>query len=56
MVDESRWKVARRFASLLQGAIRNNGVPVLVGLVAGVLATAVLVEVVRFPSPVCGLS
>jgi len=56
-VEESRWNVASRFASLLHGAIRNNGVPVLaVGFVAGVLAIAALVELAKVPNPVCELS
>lgn len=44
--------MASRFASLLHGAMRNNGVPVLVGLVAGVLGMAALVELARLPNPV----
>jgi hypothetical protein len=53
-VEESRWNVARRFASLLQGDIFRRGVPVFVGFVDEDLGIGALVEEVREPTPTWG--
>jgi len=50
-VDESRWNVARRLASLLHGAILSNGVPVLEWLVEEARWIDADVELVNEPSP-----
>jgi hypothetical protein len=55
-MEESRWNVASKLASLLHGEIRNNGVPAFVAEAAleEVLGIELLVELARDPKPACG--